>query len=209
VIVADRTVDAVASNDYFEEIESLFTKRRGTPFVVNAKDWALMKKWHEEGVPLPIVLEAIDTVFDRHDAKGKSVNGLSFCKHAVKELWDERRQLTVGSETTAPEENVEALLETLAARLESSSDPLVNAYASRIRALTTEKTVPRIEEQLIELEQELIDTLLAASPQSDSLRARANELSSGADEKTRARTEIANLRRLVREAHELPRLSLF
>jgi hypothetical protein len=58
----------------------------------------------------------------------------------------------------------------------------------------------------MELEQELIDSLL---PRADELRAEARALTSGADEKTRARTEQAHLRRLIRERFELPRLSLF
>jgi hypothetical protein len=50
--------------EYFTEIESHFAFRRGTPFVLNAKDWSLMKGWAEEGIPLAVVIEAIDAVFD-------------------------------------------------------------------------------------------------------------------------------------------------
>ena len=56
VVTAD-----VSAETYFQEIEAHFALRRGTPFILNAKDWALMKKWHDDGVPLPIVIEAIDT----------------------------------------------------------------------------------------------------------------------------------------------------
>src|SRR5437764_938195 len=76
--------------DYFGEIESHFASKRGTTFVLNAKDWALMKEWHEAGVPLPVVIEAIDTVFEKAAERKKVVNSIHYCKHAVKELWDER-----------------------------------------------------------------------------------------------------------------------
>jgi hypothetical protein len=56
---------------YFQEIEAHFALRRGTPFILNAKDWALMKKWYEDGVPLPIVIEAIDTGCERNEASGR------------------------------------------------------------------------------------------------------------------------------------------
>jgi hypothetical protein len=191
------------SPEYFTEIESHFAFRRGTPFVLNAKDWALMKGWAEEGIPLAVVIEAIDAVFDKREAESKKVNGLSFCKYAVKELWKERKELQVGAEGTAPEENVEPLLEALALRLASSP---ASSFADRVRALARERSVPRVEEQLMELEQELIDALL---PQADELRAEARALTSGADEKTRARTEEAHLRRLVREKFGIPRLTLF
>lgn len=189
--------------EYFTEIESHFAYRRGTPFVLNAKDWALMKEWSEQGIPLAVVIEAIDAVFNRRDAESKKVNGLSFCKFAVKELWKERKELQVGAEGAGPEENVEPLLEALALRLASSP---AASFADRVRALVREKSVPRVEEQLMELEQELIDSLL---PQAEELRAEARALTSGADEKTRARTEEAHLRRLVREKFGIPRLTLF
>ncbi|HEU4886883.1 MAG TPA: hypothetical protein VFV49_03280, partial [Thermoanaerobaculia bacterium] len=179
--------------EYFTEIESHFAYRRGTPFVLNAKDWALMKEWAEQGIPLAVVIEAIDAVFNRRDAESKKVNGLSFCKFAVKELWKERKELAIGAEGSAPEENVVPLLEALAARLASSP---ASSFADRVRALARERSVPRVEEQLMELEQELIDSLL---PQAEELRAEARALTSGADEKTRVRTEEAHLRRLVRE----------
>lgn len=191
------------SPEYFTEIESHFAFRRGTPFILNAKDWALMKQWAEEGIPLAVVIEAIDAVFDRRDAEQKKVNGLSFCKYAVKELWKERKELQVGAEGAAPEENVEPLLDALALRLE---DTPASAFADRVRALSRERSVPRVEEQLMELEQEMIDALL---PQAAELREEARALTSGADEKTRARTEEAHLRRLVREKFGLPRLTLF
>jgi hypothetical protein len=192
------------SPEYFTEIESHFAVRRGTPFILNAKDWALMKEWAEGGIPLAVVIEALDSVFDKRDAEGRKVNGLSYCKHAVKELWKERKELQIGAEDGAPEENVEPLLDALASRLEGL--PAAAPFAARVRALVRERSVPRVEEQLMELEQELIDALL---PLADDLRAEARALTSGADEKTRARTEEAHLRRLVREKYGLPRLTLF
>jgi hypothetical protein len=190
------------SADYFQEIESHFAQRRGTPFIVNAKDWALMKSWNEAGIPLPVVIEAIDSVFDKQDAKGRKVNGLSFCKHAVKELWDERRELQAGSEEVSPEENAGPRLEALAEAVAR----LAPQFAVRIRELASEKSVPRIEEKLIDVEQELVEALLEGAPD---LRGEARQLATGADEKTRSRTEQAHLRRLVRERFELPRLTLF
>lgn len=190
------------SADYFMEIESHFAMRRGTPFILNAKDWVLIKAWSDEGIPLPVVIEAIDSVFDKQDAKNRKVNGLSYCRHAVKELWSERRELLIGGQDASPEEEVVPRLEALATAIEQVAPP----FADRVRSLVADKSVPRIEERLMELEQELIESLL---PRAEELRAEARALTSGADEKTRARTEEAHLRRLVRERFELPRLTLF
>jgi hypothetical protein len=192
------------STDYFQEIEAHFVARRGTPYWLNAKDWALMKSWSEAGVPLPIVIEAIDSVFDKREALGKSVSSLSYCKHAIKELWNERKSLQVGSEDAAPEESPAVLLEALAASLEASEHAAVRAFSDRIREAAREQSAPKIEERLEELEKELVSALAT-----DALRAEAATLSAGAGEKTRDRTEQAHLRRLVREAFSVPRLTLF
>jgi hypothetical protein len=185
--------------DYFAEIESHFASKRGTPFVVNPKDWALMKEWEAAGIPLPVVIEAIDSVFEKAAERKKIVNSIHYCKHAVKELWDERRELTVGEGSSTPEASPSVALEALASQLPSPFD-------ARVRDLAAEKSVPRIEEKLIELERELIDALLATLPESDRP---SIALPPDVDEKTRARTEEANLRRAIRERFALPRLTLF
>lgn len=185
--------------DYFAEIESHFASKRGTPFVLNAKDWALMKEWHEAGVPLPVVIEAIDSVFEKAAGRNKVVNSIHYCKHAVKELWDERRELTVGEDSSTPEAAPFEALEALAVQL---PEP----FATRVRELAAEKSVPRIEEKLIELERELIDTMLASLPEAERP---VIPLPPDVDEKTRARTQEANLRRAIRDRFNLPRLTLF
>lgn len=191
------------SADYFLEIESHFISRRGTPFVLNPKDYVLMQAWAAAGIPLPIVIEAIDAVFDRFDKKGRRVNGLSFVKDEVKKLWTDRRDMQVGAEAVAPEEDPSGRLEELATLLEPTP---AAGYADRVRELAKEKSVPRIEEALMELETALIEELLASAPQ---LREQAVALAAGADEKSRARSTDAHLRRLVREEFGVPRLTIF
>jgi hypothetical protein len=203
----------MSADQYYREIETHFAMRRGTPFILSAKDWALMKKWHDEGVPLPVVIEAIDSVFEKNETSGrrKVISSLSYCRHAVKELWDERRNLYVGGSEETPENAPEAMLEQLAQRLESS--PSGAAFAERVRALVSEKSVPRIEQRLIELEGEMLESVMATSPEDIAeIRheiAKALGNTAALDEKTRARTEEANLRRMIRERFDLPRLTLF
>jgi hypothetical protein len=198
---------------YFQEIEAHFALRRGTPFILNAKDWALMKKWYDDGVPLPVVIEAIDAVFEKNESSGrkKVISSLSYCRHSIKELWSDRQNLYVGAGEVTPEAGAEALLEALAVQLESSE--VAAPFAARVRALASEKSVPKIEERLIDLERELVDAFIAADPSAiDAIRADiavALGDTSKLDAKTRSRTEEANLRRLIREKFGLPRLTLF
>ena len=185
------------SPEYFQEIEAHFVARRGTPFIFNAKDWALMKEWAAEEIPLPVVIEAIDFVFDKAIERNKVINGLRYCRHAVKELWKERRELQVGADSHTPEADPGPHLETLAQALEAVE--VTRAFGPRVRELASEKSVPRIEECLIDLEHELAMALAT-----DEIRAEAARAADG-----NPRVEEAHLRRLVREKFELPRLTLF
>lgn len=198
--------------DYYLEIEAHFAKRRNTPFILSAKDWALMQKWAAEGVPLPVVIEAIDQVFENNETSGrkKVISSLNYCKHAVSELWKERKEMLVGGQSETPEEGAGELLEALAADVEAASAGM----AGKIRGLAPLKSVPKIEEQLIELERELIDELVATLTPDELAEVRAEIGRATGDisrlnEKTRARTEEAHLRRIVRERFGVRRLTLF
>src|SRR6185436_7296332 len=129
-ILADRsdTLRCVSA-DYFLEIEAHFASRRGTPFILNAKDWALMQAWAAEGIPLPIVIEAIDSVFEKSEGK-KTINSLHYLRHAVRDLWKERQSLQVGAHEDSPEADPTPLLEALAAAIPFED------VATQIRGLT-------------------------------------------------------------------------
>src|SRR3979411_88188 len=108
--------DPMASDDYYLEIEAHFAFRRATPFILSGKEWARMQRWREEGIPLPIVIEAIDSVFEKNETSGrrKVISSLSYCRHAVKELWLDRKELQVGARAETPEAAPEELLRRLA-----------------------------------------------------------------------------------------------
>jgi hypothetical protein len=197
------------SDTYFLEIEAHFAMRRNTPFILSAKDWVLMKKWRDDGVPLPVVIEAIDSVFEKNEASGrkKIINSLSYCRHAVKELWQDRKELQVGEGEVTPEEAPAAVLERLIADVGGSGAPadIVSSVVGELQSLAREKSVPKIEERLIEVERQMVERIVGSGID---FRSELGDLSA-LDEKTRKRTEEANLRRIVRERFGLPRLTLF
>lgn len=211
------------ADDYFLEIESHFAARRGTPFIFSGKDWALMKSWKEEGIPLPLVLEAIDACFRKKEEtpRRRTISSLSYCRHAVREMWEERKELLVGSAAAVPERGAGGILADLAAGLESASARaetpelarLVADGAASIRALPESEAIPVLEERLIEIERALLDAVMAALPE----RARV-ELQAGVetglaghklDPDVAERTRRANLLRLMRKRIGISRLSLF
>jgi hypothetical protein len=209
--------------DYFLEIEAHFAARRGTAFVFSARDWALMKSWRDEGIPLPVVIEAIDHCFNKRSESGRkgAISSLRYCRHAVKELWDDRKDLSVGSAADLPESSPSARLEELAAALEESAGAAeggvaaaITTAADGVRRAAEERSVPAIEERLMAIEDELLASLseLIGEEQRNSLQAEVDRLLAGyagLDPKTRAKTRDANFRRLLRRRLALPRLSLF
>lgn len=215
--------DLSPDDEYFLEIESHFALRRGTAFVFSAKDWALMKSWRGEGVPIAVVLEAIDRCFDHRTASGRKapISSLSYCRHAVVDLWEERKDLKVGEGGTVPETDPAPLLERLANELDAamehaSSETLravLAAAAGEVRAIRPLEAVPVIEERLLSVENRLLSSMEAAMSPQDlaSLRAEVETALGGhkLEESVAARTRQANLRRLVRRRFGLPRLSLF
>lgn len=208
--------------DYFLEIESHFATKRGTPFIFSAKDWALMKSWYDEGVPLSVVIEAIDRCFEkRGESKRRgTISSLTYCKHAVIELWAERKDLLVGAEGAVPETDSSGILLRLADALEAATvegavRERIAAAAGELRALSARAaSVNELEESLITLEESLLKDIVALMDDAarreletevDRLLASFDRL----DDATRHRTREANFKRIIRSRFGIPRLSLF
>src|SRR5436190_2083582 len=52
---------------YFAAAEAAFIARRGTPFLLSPKDFALLKEWHALGVPLEAIETGIDDAFTKRE----------------------------------------------------------------------------------------------------------------------------------------------
>jgi len=95
--------DAEAGRDeaeYFQRIEEHFGQRRGGPLVLSPKEWLLVQRWREKGIPLPVVLRGINLAFDRFAASGPRpdrLNTLGYCAQHVETAWEEHRRAHAGS----------------------------------------------------------------------------------------------------------------
>lgn len=88
--------------DYFSEIEDEFVRRRGSHLLVSTLDWSLMETWRQRGIPLHIVLRAINQTFDQYDQRqhrGRKVNSLLFCRQAVEENYFDYLASRVGNDS--------------------------------------------------------------------------------------------------------------
>ena len=92
--------------EYFQRIEEHFGQRRGGPLILSPRDWQLVQRWREKGIPLPVVLRGINLAFDRFAASGPRpdrLNTLSYCAQHVETTWEEHRRTHAGSQKTRDE----------------------------------------------------------------------------------------------------------
>ncbi len=85
--------------NYFTEVEEEFVRRRGKPLLVSPLDWALIESWKTAGIPLHIVLRAINKSFDAYEArprKYRKVNSIFYCQQEVEASFAEYRLTQVG-----------------------------------------------------------------------------------------------------------------
>ena len=185
--------------NYFTEIEEHYLQRRGTHLLLSTLDWALIETWKNAGVPLEAVLRGVDDSFDRYDqrpSKSKKVNSLAYCSQAVLAAAEDMKEAAVGApgdEKPRPPgfeaAQIAAFLRENAEQLEKAKLPeraglatgaLAREEAASLREMAeaidrTEK-VPRLEDlerRLTVLEDKLFAVLMAATPDEDLVKVRA------------------------------------
>ena len=85
-----------AGDAYYRAVEEEFVRRRGAAMLLSPRDWSLIGEWKEAGVPLRVVLQAINNIFDAFERRapaGRKINSLSYCKQEVLALHDLYRTL--------------------------------------------------------------------------------------------------------------------
>lgn len=197
---------------YFQAIEAVFVRLRGTPFLLSPADWRLASAWHREGVPLAVVEAALEEVFTRRAERGEvaKVQSLRYCAAAVEEAWRRHIALQSGG---APEGAVSVVV---AERLESLARALPVAWAAtaeRVRALDGD--AEEVERRLAALDRDLLraaEKCLASESRVDleerveeALAALRDRLPASQLEAYRPRLRERELRRRA----GLPLLSLF
>ena len=211
--------------DYFAAAEAAFVRRRGTPFLLSPKDFALLKEWRALGVPLEAVESGIDDAFARREERGAvgRVNSLSYCRDAVLEAWERRAETARGKGSAGKAEAVDAAaalgrlaaeLEVVAVKRPDLAAPIDSARRSLARLEASRKSPEEIEGSLAGLDRRLAKALADALTEKErtDLEADTERMLQGAgarmDPVTLEKTARALKRRLLRERLGLPRLSL-
>lgn len=90
--------------NYFTEVEEEFVRRRGKPLLISPMDWALVESWKNAGIPLHIVLRAINQAFDAYDARAqkyRKINSIFYCQQQVESTFAEYRLAQVGGDSAS------------------------------------------------------------------------------------------------------------
>ena len=224
--------------NYFTEIEEHFQRRRGTTLLLSTLDWALIETWKDSGIPLAAVLRGIDDAFERRAQRPspRKVNSLAYCAQAVMTAAEEMKEAAVGVATAGPAKDsgpeaaeIAGYLERNAAQLQIEAAKLpqaaqgvgreaaqtLRALASALKESTARPPLEDLERRLTAMEEKLLAALVAASPDEELVRVRAE-----ADRDIapyRRKLSAAHIGQLHRqyvhkrllERHALPRLSLF
>ena len=119
--------------NYFTEIEDTFVRRRGKHLLLSPIDWAMIEGWRDRGIPLHIVIRAIENVFDGFDKNPgpRSIKGLLYCKEEVEAQFLEWSAMQAGkvkdgSTDGSPEFSAETIVEHIdkvIGELEESKNP--------------------------------------------------------------------------------------
>jgi hypothetical protein len=210
---------------YYQAAEAAFIRRRGTPFLLSPRDFALLKEWRALGVPIEAIEQGIDAAFSRREerqARGR-VNSLAYCADAVLEAWERRAETSVGKGggRSAPEPEIAGTLRGLAGRLAELAlrrpdlaAPVESASRSIERLALSGKNAEEIETSLARLDKRLAKALYDGlpGPEKDRLDAGVQTALSRAnirmDADAAERTRRALSRRTLREVLDLPRLTL-
>lgn len=104
--------------NYFTEIEDTFVRRRGKHLLLSPIDWAMIEGWRDRGIPLHIVIRAIENVFDGFDKNPgpRSIKGLLYCKEEVEAQFLEWTTMQAGKskemvDDEVPEFSAEKIVE--------------------------------------------------------------------------------------------------
>ncbi len=116
--------DLPAEPDYVAEVETRIAGLRGAALVLSTRDWERVCTWRRQGIPLPVVLRALDDVLgsnkDREEEDLHPPRSLAYCERAVQQRWKARREAWVGraDASAAPPRRVRTVLNALARQIE-------------------------------------------------------------------------------------------
>ncbi len=225
--------------EYFRLVEDYFVQKRGNPMLLSPKEWALIREWHDAGIPGEVVLRAIDRGFEKKKQDdSESPVSLNYFRRIVKSEYKRylkaQEGLLSGEQEAGPDSaNIQEFLERLIQGLQESSEQAGRAgnqaMADLLRGCREKlsgdvlkpflenqtKDLQRVEHQLATLEKEIEKVLLqtVSDSQLHSFREDAMRDLKSFEDKIELPVYQEMIHRAliksVRKLYNIPRLSLF
>ena len=218
--------------NYFTEIEDTFIRRRGKHLLLSPLDWALIDGWQERGVPLHVVIRAIEDVFDGYEKQpnqNRTIKGLFYCREEVEAQFAEWSAAQVGahsedeSETDhqfsreAVVEHIEKAIETLQSNKDESLREDFDRAIARLDELLANlgDDFEYVDRTLYDIES-FLDRSLLTNSDKEHLKKLKKEVTaqlklyrSAMDKEAYTSTVELMLLKCLRENARVPRLGLF
>ncbi len=159
---------------FYRAVEDHFAALRGTPFLFSPKDFALLRQWWREGVPLAAVLAGLAEAWERRRERGEDpISSLSYCRHAVRRHARQLEAARVGAAASAPAPDVSVELAELVLRVSETAErwggapavaAIVRDLARALASLPPDGEPAALEATLADLEFGALGALEAALP---------------------------------------------
>jgi len=215
--------------NYFTEIEDTFVRRRGKHLLLSPIDWAMIEGWQERGIPLHIVIRAIESVFDGYDKNPgpRSIKGLLYCREEVEAQFLEWTSMQAGKEKSkegsvefSPEkivEHIDSVIEQLGRSQNPELAEDIERAIARLKQLAIDHSndLETADRSLSDIENFLEDALLTKLDQSrlkeveKDVASQLKPYKSQMDAEAYKQTSRVMMLKRLRDEEGIPRLSLF
>ena len=207
---------------YYRAVEDHFARLRGTLFLFSPKDFALLRGWWKEAVPLAAVIAGIgEATTKKAERDGDPVSSLAYSRYAVARHAKRLLAAATGGTTGSASVDVPARLGAYVAAVREAAgrwhaDPEVaaalGALADAVLTLPTDAPVAALDATAASLEASALDAVALAMPAAARLALEGAmkecEDAAGGSEQLTATARLAIRVRAVRDALSLPRLEL-
>jgi hypothetical protein len=207
---------------YYRAVEDHFARLRGTVFLFSPKDFALLRRWWTEGVPLAAVIAGIGEATARKAERDEDpVSSLAYCRFAIARHAKRLLAAGAGGASESAAVDVPARLGAYVAAVREAAerwhaDPEVaaalGALAEAVLTLPTDAPVAALEATAASLEASALDAVGRALPTAARLAVEAAvtgcEDAAGGSGQLTMTARLAIRVRAVRDALSLPRLGL-
>jgi hypothetical protein len=218
--------------NYFTEIEDTFVRRRGKNLLLSPLDWAMIEGWQERGIPLHVVIRAIESVFEAYDkrpAQPRAIKSLFYCREEVEARFVEWAGSQTGkslkpengADENLSKEDIGKFIDEAIVKLRSLTDAnLAEDFDRAIARLNELKAnlaedMGLVERTLFDIEK-FLDRALLTNPDPKHLKTVKKEITAqlksykaGMDTEAYQNTFDLMLLKRLREDTGVPRLSLF